>query len=286
MAGHEKRDIGGNWAGSYAWLSGREHTDTAVIFVHGFFGDARGTWTDFPGLLDDYAGSASFWPRADLFFLDYPSYQHHVVDNADRLLDFIDSIFPKPPSSLFKPVQLHPVSSELTELVLRWKKLEPRTYKQLCLVGHSEGALIIRQAMIDVCQRSNGESPILDARLELFGPAHRGVLLTGWVQAVLLVASAERLTLSALETLPAFKEMQDPEFISGIQESTISLLAEYGSVALRARVLFGCKENLVRVQVFPKDIREKCASDRDHVSVCKPNGGYLRPFEFIERILD
>jgi hypothetical protein len=30
-------------------------------------------------------------------------------------------------------------------------------------VGHSEGALIIRQAMINACQRSDGRHPFLDA---------------------------------------------------------------------------------------------------------------------------
>jgi hypothetical protein len=96
MAEHDERSMEGDWAGSYAWLSDQPHTDTAVVFVHGFFGDARGTWTDFPGLVDSYMTPQGFWERADLFFLDYPSYEHHVADNADRLLRFLNRHIPKP----------------------------------------------------------------------------------------------------------------------------------------------------------------------------------------------
>jgi pimeloyl-ACP methyl ester carboxylesterase len=285
MAKHDGNGIEGDWEGSYAWLSDQPDTDTAVVFVHGFFGDARGTWLNFPGMIDSHVMPQSFWPRADLFFLDYPSYEHHIADNADRLLRFLARIFPSPLPSLFSPLRAKPQSERLISLVLRWEQLQPRSYNRLLLVGHSEGALIIRQAMIDACQRSGGRDPFLNARLALFAPAHRGVLMTGWVQAVLTIARAKRLAVSALEASPAFAEMQDTEFISGVQQSTDALLMEYGRIAFRARMLFGCGENLVRVQVFPKDTREECAADQDHVSVCKPRGEYLTPFAFIERVV-
>jgi pimeloyl-ACP methyl ester carboxylesterase len=193
------------------------------------------------------------------------------------LLRFLNTIFPNPPSSLLR---------SLPETRRKWRR-DPQAdvYRRLVLVGHSEGALVIRQAMIDACQRTTGQNPILNARLALFAPAHRGVLITGWVAAVLAVARAEHLASSALRASPAFAEMQDSEFIRGVQQSTEALLADYGRTAFRARALFGCAEKFVRVQVYPKDTREECAPDQDHVSVCKPRGEYLAPFDFIERVL-
>ena len=119
MANHEKRSIEGDWEGSYAWLSDQPDTDTAVVFVHGFFGDARGTWLNFPGMIDSHLAPGSFWPKADLFFLDYPSYEHHIADNADRLLRFLATVFPTSPSSFFSPLRAKPHSQYLTSLGLR-----------------------------------------------------------------------------------------------------------------------------------------------------------------------
>jgi pimeloyl-ACP methyl ester carboxylesterase len=275
MSRHVKRSISGHSRGSYAFLSDQVGTDTAIVFVHGFFGDARGTWLNFPGLVDS---NESFWPGADLFFLDYPSYQHHVADNSDLLLRFLEEVFPSPPSSLFQPRRIEPRSSLLVSLALQWEQLNPRVYRKLILVGHSEGALVIRQAIIDLCQRTDGLHQNLNARLALFAPAHRGVLATGWLKAILEVARAEEL----VQMSPAVVEMQDAEFINGVQQSTSTLLAQYGRDAFRAMVLFGCDENLVRVQVFPRDKREECAAQQSHVSVCKPRHDYTTPFVFIE----
>jgi pimeloyl-ACP methyl ester carboxylesterase len=282
MTKHEERSIDGDWKGSYAWLSDQPDTNTAVVFVHGFLGDARGTWLSFPGMVD---ARQSFWPSSDLYFLDYPSYKYHIADHGDHLLRFLAQIFPKPASSLFSPFRAEPRSGYLFSLAQEWETLQQRAYRRLLLVGHSEGALVIRQAIIDACQRSEGKDPVLDAHLALFAPAHRGVLTTGWVQAVLAIARAKQLAEPLLAASPAYGEMQDSVFISGVQQSTETLLKEYGRTAFMARVLFGCGENIVRVQAFPKDIREECAPDQDHVSVCKPRGQYLIPFTFIERLV-
>jgi pimeloyl-ACP methyl ester carboxylesterase len=276
---HNHRDLGEISRGAFAWVSDDRDTITAVVFVHGFFGDARKTWLNFTGLIDNHVTAESFWRRADLFFFEYPS-GDHIADNADRLLRFLAQVSPNPPPSLFRPRLLAPSSKHLTQLVLRWQQLQPRVYQRLLLVGHSEGGLVIRQAMIRTCQRTNGQSPLLAARLALFAPAHRGVLVTGWVRAVLEVSHGDRL----LGFCPAFDEMKDDEFIRGVERSTDALLAQHKLPAFTARVLFGCEENAVRVQVYTNDTPEECEANQDHVSVCKPRGEYLTPFSFIERV--
>jgi hypothetical protein len=137
--------------------------------------------------------------------------------------------------------------------------------------------------MINVCQRTGGKDPLLDAHLALFAPAHRGVLTTGWVQAVLAIARAKGLAESLLKASPAYAEMKDAEFINGVQQTNNILLEKYGRTAFRARVVFGSSEDIVRDQIFPNDFPEECAAGKNHVNVCKPQGEYLFPFAFIER---
>src|SRR5262245_693449 len=41
--------------GSYALISSHASTTTAIVFVHGFWGDSYSTWQDFQVLVDEYA---------------------------------------------------------------------------------------------------------------------------------------------------------------------------------------------------------------------------------------
>jgi hypothetical protein len=95
------------------------------------------------------------------------------------------------------------------------------------------------------------------------------------------VARSERL----LELSPAFVEMKDDAFIGGVERNTDALFAKHKLPGLTARALFGCDEDLVRDQVYSNDIRDECAPNEGHRSVCKPRSGYLTPFAFIERVL-
>ena len=45
------------------------NTDTAVVFIHGFLGDAYGTWIDFQRMIDGHAKVPADWNLADLFFV-------------------------------------------------------------------------------------------------------------------------------------------------------------------------------------------------------------------------
>src|ERR1700674_845117 len=72
--------------GAYALLS--DKAKIAIVFVHGFFGDAHETWIDFQRLVDNVKESSSFWSKCDLYFYRYAS-DDQIVPQAKSLLSFL-----------------------------------------------------------------------------------------------------------------------------------------------------------------------------------------------------
>ncbi len=174
--------------GSYALLSRHNHTRTAVVFVHGFLGHAIDTWASFQTQIDQVNEGLSWWATSDLYFFQYPSTEDSISMTASSLLAFLQDYLPTPgislcqqdarlggdfAASLPEPVALRTISD----------------YQELVLVGHSQGAVVLRQAILfalEVSTSRPGEtvhSPfhefLLNARLCLFSPAHMGAQISG-----------------------------------------------------------------------------------------------------------
>jgi hypothetical protein len=133
--------------GAFAMLSTDEPVTTAVIFVHGFGGDAEGTWFQFQTLVDRHDPKA-WWRAADLFFYTYESVAKPVRLNAARFAAFLDGVFPHPDAKLFE-VDVSPLLQALglTERIALREKFD--RYQTLVFVAHSEGALVIRTLLLD-----------------------------------------------------------------------------------------------------------------------------------------
>jgi len=136
---------------SYALLSGREDARTAVLFVHGFAGNAYSTWLDFQGMIDGRE-EEEYWKRVDLYFYDYQTTSANILVQADRLRKFLQSSFPRPDIDLFP----HPLVASAVGLN---GTLLPLTsgYDSLILVGHSLGGVIIRQAVLELASVFQGQ---------------------------------------------------------------------------------------------------------------------------------
>ncbi|MGA8491931.1 MAG: hypothetical protein WB711_16005, partial [Terriglobales bacterium] len=145
----------------------------AVIFVHGFYGHPEKTWLQFQTLMDGVESSGMFpwWRTYDSYFYSYDS-KRQIGSNTSDLLDFIDAVFPSPSWNKIG-------ANGIEDLV--------RRYDSLVLVGHSEGGVLIRSAILRRIQINDqaGDAPlpydgILDAHLRLFAPALWGALISGW----------------------------------------------------------------------------------------------------------
>ena len=91
--------------------------ENVVMFVHGYTGDAMGTWKHFRELLRDDPDLGGY----DFLFLDYPS--RFVGPNPD--IEFVGRF----------------LGTEYRERL--------SSYKHVYLVGHSMGGLVIKSMVID-----------------------------------------------------------------------------------------------------------------------------------------
>jgi pimeloyl-ACP methyl ester carboxylesterase len=109
---------------SYVLLSDAASVDAAIVFVHGFGGSPTSTWANFHSLVSEYAPEYPWYVTFDLFFVSYDSLFSPIRFNAKRLNDFVRTVCEEEG----KRDKEHPKSK----------------YKDLILVGHSEGGVVIR----------------------------------------------------------------------------------------------------------------------------------------------
>jgi len=112
--------------------------EVAVIFVHGFLGNPRSTWIDFQNLIDDLDDQRSIWSKCDLFFYHYRS-KEQIAPLAEDLYTFLKGDYQR---HLYESVL--PSSLKVSS---RAGRRAPR-YKNLVFVGHSAGAVIIRDVIL------------------------------------------------------------------------------------------------------------------------------------------
>ena len=282
--------------GSYALLSGKADTSTAVVFVHGFSGNSVGTWVDFQNLIDEVGGD--WWEWCDLYFYDYSTFRSNIAVQAGRFQKFLKDLFPVPnPEWLGRP------SPELMTLYDLPKEEIPLTaeYRRLVLVGHSLGGVIIRQAIADAAvdyetsgaagRATTEELPQqfhwLAGGIRLFAPAMFGFDPTRFTGFCYHLASEiprlGRFLKPALHANPVHQELQpDSARLRETRKRTESMVSKYPWMdSLRAHLLFGARENIVYMERYDCDPVFEIVEEQDHQSVCKPNAWYQRPLEFV-----
>lgn len=286
---------------SYALISLEEKVNKAVCFFHGFVGHPHKTWLDFQGLVDDIYQSDPWWIQSDLFFFGYESFHDHIATNSQEFLDFIRSIFPAPArNGVFN------LGREMRGGVSVERELPDELvhgYKELVLVGHSEGGLVLRDCVLSLTKefdtelnkayragrkgnqvkrelREFAKYAALNGSLRLFAPALMGASPSSFWATGLDLFSFIR---TVLNTSPAYGEMKPgSSVLNNIQRQTEAFSKQYGFDALRAKVLWARDEGIVSIGEYQCDTRVRILSDRTHISVCKPTRSYLHPIEFVE----
>jgi|HubBroStandDraft_6_1064221.scaffolds.fasta_scaffold222158_2 pimeloyl-ACP methyl ester carboxylesterase len=265
------------------WLP-RVPTISAIVFVHGFAGSPTGTWCDFHGLTEEYAADYPWWQDATLFFYSYDSTKKPIHYNAVRLLDFLKTVLAADPKT------------PLPGPNFIWK------YQQLLLVGHSEGAVVIRRTILNQiealaklgCQQ-NVPPPalagwiqnnargnlLLEAKLCFFAPAIGGTNFSGVLGFVHGVSSF--FSALASSSLVRNELLQESPILKALRSGTEQACTSYPNIhALSAQILFGSQDQVVYTDKYDCDeFAEPFAEDHDHFSVCKPKYAYKRPLEFV-----
>lgn len=277
--------------GAYALLT--LEPSAAVVFVHGFFGDARTTWIDFQGLADDLEDDFPSWGESDIYFYSYPS-RDAVKPQAEDLLKFLhEQVLPGRPKTLTES-KLLPSAFEIAA------SLDvPRAYQRLQLVGHSTGAVIIRAALIRELESLTGregerdggddevskrikESLLLGSSVKFFAPAHLGAMCSGFLGFAMNAPVLEVIAALELQARPLFKDIQqNSPTLTTLQRKTERGYSKYGPNALKALSLFGSEDSIVFQGQYDHEVEIDSIKKQTHTSICKLKWGYLTPLEYL-----
>lgn len=267
--------------GSYALLSDSKTTNTAVIFVHGFLGDAVETWQEFQSSVDAPAYAPRF-SDADLFFYSYPSTRHTIKVATENFERFVACMVDGPWQTAV---------GERTGAVLRVDS--PRdgrpAYERLLFVGHSLGGVIVRNTIAKAANALSGRPETWPLRLgrapQLFAPAHSGFRHDDIASLVVSLARPAALVFVYWrfrhgKVYAELRPNSDP--LNSVKEATLDARVAYADCpALYADVLWGVDENVVFDVDYKKDRTKDSVPEKDHTSICKPENGFLDPVDMV-----
>lgn len=238
-----------------------------VIFVHGFGGDATGTWVDFPVLLSESPKGKN----CDAIFYGYDGLRTRAVISALELLAAMDAICKYPVATVNTTL---PLSAPKRDAAFEWD--------DILIVAHSLGAVVTRQMLVFAHER--GDAWAKKVRLLFFAPAHMG--------ADVLKLAAEALT-GLPGWLPAtakylYQVLQDLEPNSQMLQHLASEVQRVLPAApnLKARIVLAGNDKVVSPVPFAGDHQPPdFIPNRSHTQVCKPSTAFLDPLQLVENFL-
>ncbi len=242
----------------------------AVLFIHGFTGDAIETWSDFHQLLPECPNSRC----RDLFFYGYDGLRADMTASAALFRDFLGRLFSK--TARF-------VNDNLPQDA---KRAADFAYDELVIVAHSLGAVITRRALLDATRLGAGW--VTKTKLVLFAPAHKGASVA---KLALEVASSFRFLglfgIGARFVSPLIDQLEpdSPDLKKLLEETEKACQGGANRHLIARKVVIAEYEKIVRNETFADDPPPDTIPDTDHLSVCKPKGGFQKPLEHLEACL-
>lgn len=232
-----------------------------MLFVHGYGGDALGTWSRFQDLLPAEVKCASY----DLLFYEYNGIETPIYISSARLRSLLDFMFGSPVAV---------INATLPHAVLRPNNF---AYDSAVIVAHSLGAVIARQALLEGAVSNAAWSG--KTKLILFAPAHKGARVQELAEAAIggfrflpVVSALWRFHSPLVDQLrPDSVELKDLETKTreAILKGNTSLIAD--------RVIHAEYEKIVVALPFGDDPPPVILYGRDHFSLCKPAADFPDP---------
>ncbi|RDZ28892.1 esterase/lipase family protein [Lysobacter silvisoli] len=245
---------------SYAYWNVRP-AQSLVVFVHGWGGHCTDTWKPAAGYIAAHDGAGA---GHDLLFYAYDSRNQPAGVSAAQLARYLLDFLADPTAAI----------NASAKFGLR---RQATAYQSVIFLCHSLGAVVTRQALLDLAARSNAPPAWLNrVRLALFAPAHKGALATEVGNTLLsellgapgrAIGAALRLKWQSLLDLE-----QGSSFLATLeQDSRAYLQHNPGAGCARAAVVAWASNDLIVVrQNFALDVPAEVVNGTDHVSICKP----------------
>ena len=247
-----------------------EPSRKAVLFIHGFSGDAIETWSDFHLLLP----ATHPCQGRDLFFYGYDGLRAEMTASASLFRDFLDRLFRE--TARYVNDNLPPAAGRPPGF----------SYDGLAIVAHSLGAVITRRALLDATRmRLSWPSK---TKMVLYAPAHMGASVA---DLALEVASGFKF-LRLFGSLARFESPLIDQLKPGSRDlETLLMETNAACQGGKNRHLVACKviiaeyERIVRNERFGADPPPQTIAETTHTSVCKPRRDFQRPLALLEECL-
>jgi len=286
MATHQLFHLHGNLIDVHAQIATEvDEVRTLVIFVHGFLGSSDTTWNDFPMLIS--RSSDLEWIHSDIFFIEYASMDRSVGNAAWDLMLFLET-FLENPGSYVQNWTRSPLLANLRPDL-------SYGYKQLVLVGHSMGGVVIRKTIVDFLRRpfngsvSTCDTLIRNAKVLLFAPAIGGIQLSG-AKGILSETPGLRALVNMFtgKTSSIADLKQGSEFLRALREST-EYMSRQNQPAASISASIAWAENddaIVNFCGYSHDADQVRILKSSHRSICKPQGLSDEQYIFVRSRLD
>ena len=244
-----------------------------MIFVHGFGGDALGTWMLFPKMLPLDQATAGH----DIYFFGYDSLHRQAAYSAADLAD------------LLKKILRHPFEVVESAAVFTAKERDKKfRYDRVTIVAHSLGSVIARRALLDLSRDKSVRPYLKDVRLVFFAPAHMGASVIRLAAAAMGVLRLPVIPLYLQFTWPVLHDLEEGsqtlEILLNETESAYQNAVAAGEPThhLVAEVVVHAEEDKVVIQnPFGRDPPLTRAPKTGHLGICKPTDGYLDPLKHL-----
>jgi pimeloyl-ACP methyl ester carboxylesterase len=234
----------------------------AILFVHGYSGDAISTWSDFNKVLP---GDNRFSGH-DLLFYGYDGLRGELIATVGIFRNFMDWLFGDPLVLIN-----HALGKEA-------HRPEGFAYDHVLVVAHSLGAVVARWAIIKATTAKSFWSN--KTSLLLFAPAHMGANI---VQLVIETASSYSILKLGVGVAriksPLIDQLKKGSDELGLLASEFtSAMAKNGNQHLIAKkVCIAQFEHVVSNKTFCADPEPSPIQGSTHKSICKPRPGFNNP---------
>ena len=284
--------------GSFVLIAPSETAKRAVVFVHGFGGDAAGTWSHFQQFVDDLDKFREQFATVDLYFIQYQAVWESINSSVDRLGKFISNVVFDPESPQFQvplgPLQpgIEPPTRDDAEPTGDGKTNDDgrngvllarppgHRYDSLVIAAHSEGGVVVRQLILREYE-AKAYSPLWDAKLALFAPALFGYEPSGLLGTMMNFPGLGRVIDACLRSSPAYRDLQlnsKAQLLAKLQSNTEPL--QDVAAGFVASLLWGRRDRILQDGHYKKDPIEY-KEDLGHVAICKPTVDYDDPISII-----